>query len=1426
MKFKKNNYLVAIVTVFLLMLLSACTHHATNSNDNNITQLEIENAAVIPVLNGASSQTGVYVRNNSGSAISGISYEIYDAKDKHHLFIVSGLVCQSIPAYSSCLLPIQTPDLAVGDRGSDVIIARHNGKQVQQLINYQYVNSKNYHGVNFSDNSHSLSGANQYATVYAFVGNGQSLANVGFDISNNSIAIIGGLMNGKVDMPANQVVALELQSNPNITSQLITVTPYTVLSHKGKQKATQVSAVNSQLQVTVLTPAQRAHLNLGLVSLLTQDQPTATLTLYNNGNKTATSITVTSDSSNVVATKDTCGSSLAAGASCTYNISLNNNYLSGYATITLSYYNSSATNNQSEKVYYINNYAEPMIASLPTQTLLTESVNTAQSVTYNITNLGMVPLNSVAVSARKSGLTNSNISISNNTCGTSIAANASCQIQLQATAGDIIESGKMYFNLSGTFTGASTTSYSFMSGPVAVSVIDPTIPSITSTTPQDGSTGVSKSTGIIVNFNESMNVTTLTNSTIFLQKTDGTNIPLTSQGVSNNNQTVTFTQTSGQLSDYTDYNIVVNPSLIYNSHGTQLGSATSQTIASFRTADITPPTVVSVTPSNGASNQTQTPAITIGFSESMNQATLTTSNIILQTQAGSVVSGYTISYDSNTYTATVNLNGTLLASQTTYQLIINQANITDIAGNAIGTGNNTISTFTVGDYTAPVLSSVSPLNGATGVAVESGTTQIVLTFSESMNTSTLSATNIQLVRNITSTAVTLGTPSFSNNNQTVTFSLTTNLASQESYSIVINPSAITDVAGNPVSSATSQTVGTFVTAALPATKLMLVGEGGQVMTFDVANNSFSTLSAFKPSYNKMIYSSAYKYYVEVGDYGRIGYSSDGINWTIVQTPSKYSLVDIIYDPSYGLVAVGGSLIVSSRSGLDSWNLSQDIRSLYSAGVYPNISGITYNATSTNSYYYTLSTFSNGTLYSSYSTSGWRVNSVIPDFYGTGTFLSGVANGNGSEVLTFGKSSNSGMASIFSTNDISGLWTRYYNQVSNGTVSAMVYNPTNGCYYAFGYGVNIYSCGNIQSWYSFGNLSNTYGLTLGSSYVMGVGQSGSLGYSAVNQTIPTWTKIQLPTTDELTGVVSQGNQAFVAGHYGQNYWSYTFYDSSQWNTVSPANPIYDMLAVAYDNSTPRNYISIANHPESAGIPSIIYKSSDQGVTWTQKVIPIPTIELLDVTYGNGVFVAVGVSGNIITSSDGGNTWTVVSSSTSNTLSAVKYCNNQFIAVGGNGTILISSTGSNWTSESSGSTATFLNVACSNSQIVVVGTGGSIYYSSTGTSWSKATSVNSYDNFSVAYGNNHFVIGQSGSNVMLTSTGGINWTARTISGATNTNKFTSVMYAGGKFVAFGSQTYPYVYGIAAISADNTESSSWSIMSDYENSFFAPTNGGAAF
>jgi photosystem II stability/assembly factor-like uncharacterized protein len=161
------------------------------------------------------------------------------------------------------------------------------------------------------------------------------------------------------------------------------------------------------------------------------------------------------------------------------------------------------------------------------------------------------------------------------------------------------------------------------------------------------------------------------------------------------------------------------------------------------------------------------------------------------------------------------------------------------------------------------------------------------------------------------------------------------------------------------------------------------------------------------------------------------------------------------------------------------------------------------------------------------------------------------------------------------------------------------------------------------------------------------------------------------------------------------------------------------------------------------------------TWTL-IYPSPTYEPLhSIAYGNylgnDTFVAVGGSGTIVVSRDGGSTWKLAKSPTSEYLNKVVYGNNTFVAVGDKGTIVVSSDGgNNWIKNTfephlynidlydiayGGNTFAAVGYNYDDSKYcILVSTDG-------GKTWEVAPSPTSSPLNLVIYGNNTFVVGGS-------------------------------------------------------------------------------------
>jgi hypothetical protein len=202
--------------------------------------------------------------------------------------------------------------------------------------------------------------------------------------------------------------------------------------------------------------------------------------------------------------------------------------------------------------------------------------------------------------------------------------------------------------------------------------------------------------------------------------------------------------------------------------------------------DETPPTVISTSPVNGATEVPITSVITITFSETIDSSTFDSTTFTLRNGESDVAG--TITFDGALVTFTPSAN---LAYSTTYTATITTG-VMDLAGNPMSADYSW--TFTTGeapDTTPPTVMAVSPGNSATGVAV---TTTVTATFSEAMDASSINTTTF-LLDSVGNTPVS-GAVTYSGT--TATFTPSANLAYSTTYTATIT-TGVMDLAGNPMS---------------------------------------------------------------------------------------------------------------------------------------------------------------------------------------------------------------------------------------------------------------------------------------------------------------------------------------------------------------------------------------------------------------------------------------------------------------------------------------------------------------------------------------------------------------------------------------------------------------------------------------------------
>jgi hypothetical protein len=243
----------------------------------------------------------------------------------------------------------------------------------------------------------------------------------------------------------------------------------------------------------------------------------------------------------------------------------------------------------------------------------------------------------------------------------------------------------------------------------------------------------------------------------------------------------------------------------------------------------------------------------------------------------------------------------------------------------------------------------------------------------------------------------------------------------------------------------------------------------------------------------------------------------------------------------------------------------------------------------------------------------------------------------------------------------------------------------------------------------------------------------------------WAPATLPTHQSpMLRAIAFGNGMFVAiseFFSGTRVW--TSADGVTWSPVASA-PGQEIEDLTFDNGL---FVAV-------GDEGTVYTSTD-GTDWTSRDSDVSN-RLIDVTYGNGRFVAVGTRGRIISSANG-STWRRETSGTPDRLEGVTFAGGIFTAVGENGTILSSPNGVDWTKRNYGVTRDLDGIAVGNGTIAVVGKGGSIMTSTDGSNFIQRTGAILNDLHGISWADDLFVaVGEP--ETIVTSPDAMQWTVR--------------------------------------------------------------------
>ena len=202
--------------------------------------------------------------------------------------------------------------------------------------------------------------------------------------------------------------------------------------------------------------------------------------------------------------------------------------------------------------------------------------------------------------------------------------------------------------------------------------------------------------------------------------------------------------------------------------------------------DATPPVIASTNATNTAGPFPTDANIAATFNEPMDGATINDTTFLVSGSDGNNLSGR-VTYDSDTRTATF-LPAVQLSYSAMYTATLTTG-VTDAGGNPLALDYSwEFTTVAAPDTTPPTVISKDPVDDARGVAVSS---PVSVTFSEPIDTSTISGSIS--VNNPDGPVP--GTFFFTDDNATVIFDPTADLANDTTYSVIIT-TGLKDLAGN------------------------------------------------------------------------------------------------------------------------------------------------------------------------------------------------------------------------------------------------------------------------------------------------------------------------------------------------------------------------------------------------------------------------------------------------------------------------------------------------------------------------------------------------------------------------------------------------------------------------------------------------------
>lgn len=257
-------------------------------------------------------------------------------------------------------------------------------------------------------------------------------------------------------------------------------------------------------------------------------------------------------------------------------------------------------------------------------------------------------------------------------------------------------------------------------------------------------------------------------------------------------------------------------------------------------------------------------------------------------------------------------------------------------------------------------------------------------------------------------------------------------------------------------------------------------------------------------------------------------------------------------------------------------------------------------------------------------------------------------------------------------------------------------------------------------------------------------AGDFNYTSTNPPgVTAWTPAtSVPSgfASDISAVVAAGTQFIALGTDGSIL---TSADGNTW--ILSANPVPSggMNSIAFGSvSGAPIYVAVGNGGN-------IFTSPDLVTSWTKA--PTTGNDLYNVSFPNGIFVATGAAGTLLTSMDASN-WTPQISNTPNNLRGATYgtgsaagASAHYVVVGDSGTIVTSTDGTSWNPITPAPLTQGLRAVRFATRFVAVGQGGIVAYSDDAISWLTTPSGSASDLAAITFAPAMYLaVGASGAN----------------------------------------------------------------------------------